>query len=166
MKINWLILLAASIIPLVIGFVWYHPKVLGNAWKKASNLSDEQMSGANMALIFGLTFLLSFFVAVAINFMVIHQFHLYSMLASEPGIKESGTEVNTLYTTILEKYGMNFRTFKHGAFHGAIGGITLAFPILAINALFERKGFTYIAINAGYWIICMALMGGVICAFS
>jgi hypothetical protein len=32
--------------------------------------------------------------------------------------------------------------------------------------LFERKGFRYIAINGGYWIISMALMGGIICAFS
>ncbi len=66
----------------------------------------------------------------------------------------------------MEQYGTNFRTFKHGAFHGAIGGIMLALPIVGTNALFERKGVKYIAINAGFWIISMALMGGIICAFA
>jgi len=42
----------------------------------------------------------------------------------------------------------------------------LALPIVGIPALFERKGFNYIAINAGYWIVSMALMGGVLCAFT
>lgn len=65
----------------------------------------------------------------------------------------------------MDKYGNNFRTFKHGAFHGTIGGFFFATPVLCINALFERKSFIYIAINAGYWIITLALMGGVICAF-
>jgi hypothetical protein len=39
-------------------------------------------------------------------------------------------------------------------------------PILATNALFERKGFKYIAINAAYWIITLAVMGGIICQFG
>jgi hypothetical protein len=42
----------------------------------------------------------------------------------------------------------------------------LVLPILSINAMFERKGFKYIAINAGYWIITLGLMGGIICGFS
>ena len=31
------------------------------------------------------------------------------------------------------------------------------------NAMFEAKGFTYITVNAGYWIISLALMGGIVC---
>jgi hypothetical protein len=37
-------------------------------------------------------------------------------------------------------------------------GIFMATSIISINALFERKSFKYISINAGYWIICMGLM--------
>jgi hypothetical protein len=166
MKINWLILLAASLIPMVIGFLWYNPKTLGNAWMKACGLDEEKIKGANMPLIFGLTFVCSFFIAIGINFMVIHQFHLGSILMNEPGFMEKGTEMNNFYLGFMEKYGNNFRTFKHGALHGTIGGFFLATPIITTNALFERKGFAYIAINSGYWIISMALMGGVICAFA
>ena len=66
----------------------------------------------------------------------------------------------------MDKYGNNFRTFKHGFVHGILAGIFLALPLIAVNALFEKKGVAYIAINAGFWTINLALMGGVICAFS
>ena len=166
LKINFVVLLLSALIPLVMGFIWYNPKIFGKAWMQASGLTEESMKGANMALIFGLTYLFSFLAAGAIQFMVIHQFHLFSILINEPGINEKGSEVNMLYTSCMEKYGTNFRTFKHGALHGTIGGILLATPIISINALFERKGFKYIAINAGFWTVCMSLMGGIICAYS
>lgn len=166
MKINFLIVLASALIPLVVGFIWYNPYVLGKAWMKSAGITEERMKGSNMLVIFGVTLLLSVFLATALQFMVIHQTHLFSILLNEPGFNDTGSEVHTLYTGFLEKYGQNFRTFKHGALHGTLGGFMLALPVLGINALFERKGFKYIAINAGFWVLCMALMGGVICAFA
>lgn len=164
--INFLAVLVAALVPMIIGFIWYNPKVLGTAWMKAADISEEKMKGANMALVFGLTFLFSLFAAMAINFMVIHQYHVYSVLANEVGINEAGSEINNWFVGFMQKHGSNFRTFKHGAFHGTIGGIMLALPVIGINALFERKGFKYIAINAGFWIICFALMGGIISAWQ
>jgi hypothetical protein len=38
-------------------------------------------------------------------------------------------------------------------------------PLIGINSLFERKSFKYIFIHTGYWIISLALMGGVLCQF-
>ncbi|MBN8702882.1 MAG: DUF1761 domain-containing protein [Bacteroidetes bacterium] len=166
MQINFLVLALAALVPMVVGFIWYNPKVLGNAWMNAAGLTEEKLKGANMALIFGLSYLFAFFLAMSINFMVIHQFHMQSILMNEPGFQETGSEINLMLTDFLAKYGSNFRTFKHGAFHGIIGGIFTALPILATNAMFERKGFKYIAINAGYWILTFALMGGVICQFA
>ncbi len=161
-----MILLIAALVPMIVGYIWYNKKVFGSAWMKAADLSEEKMRGANMVLVFGFTYLLSFFAAFAIQFMVIHQYHLYSILANEEGMKDSNSELSMLVKNFMEKYGQNFRTFKHGAFHGTLGGITLALPIIGINAMFERKGFKYIAIHAGFWIFCMAMMGGIICQFS
>ncbi|MES2592283.1 MAG: DUF1761 domain-containing protein [Bacteroidota bacterium] len=166
MKVNFLIILVAALVPMVLGFIWYNPKIFGNAWKNAANVTDEQMKGANMALIFGLSFFLSFMLAMSVQFMVIHQWSIYSILANEPGITDPNSEVSMTILAFMEKYGSNFRTFKHGAFHGILSGIMVALPILGTNALFERKGFKYIAINGGYWIVCLALMGGIICAFA
>jgi hypothetical protein len=163
---NLLIIAAAALIPMVMGFIWYNPKVLGPAWIAASGLSEEKLKGANMPLIFGLSYLFSFMLALAIAQMVIHQGHVMSILINEPGINEPNSEVYKYYHDFMAKYGNNFRTFKHGVFHGILSSLFIVLPILATNAMFERKGFKYIAINVGYWTISMALMGGVICQFA
>lgn len=166
MQPNFLIVLLAALVPMVMGFIWYNPKVFGTAWMKAAGVTEENKKGANMALIFGLSFLFSFFLAFAIQFMVIHQWSIMSVLANEPGLSDPTSEVGMMVKDFMEKYGTNFRTFKHGAFHGVINGITIVLPILGTNAMFEGKGFKYIALNVGYWTICLALMGGIICQFS
>lgn len=66
----------------------------------------------------------------------------------------------------MANYGENYRTFKHGALHGAMTGIFIALPILATQAMFERKSLKYVLINAGYWIITLALMGGIVCQWG
>lgn len=163
---NFLILALSALVPMVIGFIWYHPKVMGTVWMNVSGLDEEKLKGANMPLIFLLSYLFSFFIAMALNGMVIHQTHLYSILMNEPGLKETGSELNTYVTAFMAKYGSNFRTFKHGALHGSLAGIFFALPVLGINALFERRGAKYIAIHTGYWIITLCLMGGIICQFA
>lgn len=166
MTMNFLVLLLSSLVPIFIGFIYYHPKVLGTVWMKESGLTEETMNGTNMPLLMFLCLLLGLFLASAINSIVIHQNHFYSILVNEPGFALSGSEVNTIFTDFLAKYGKNFRTFKHGLLHGSLSGFFIALPILGINALFERKSFKYIAIHTGYWIITMGIMGGIICQFS
>ncbi|MGZ6415763.1 MAG: DUF1761 domain-containing protein, partial [Bacteroidia bacterium] len=153
-------------VPMIMGFIWYNPKVFGKAWMAATGINEDKMKGSNMAVIFGLAFLFSFFLAFGLQFIVIHQWHYYSILANEPGIRDPNSEVGMMAKDFMAKYGTNFRTFKHGALHGTIAGIMIALPIIGTNALFERKGFKYVAINVGFWMVNMALMGGIICAFS
>jgi hypothetical protein len=164
--INFLVIALSALIPLIIGAIWYSKPVFGNLWIKVSGVSMEETKKAHMAVVFGLTYVFSFFIAFSLNFMVIHQFSMFSILANEPGLMDKGSEINNYVTDFMMKYGNNFRTFKHGALHGFMGGLFIAMPILAINSMFENKGFKYNAINAGYWIVSMTLMGGVICQFS
>ncbi|WP_317898469.1 DUF1761 domain-containing protein [Aurantibacillus circumpalustris] len=164
---NIVVLLGATLVPLVIGFVWYNPKIgFGKAWMVATGITEEDGKNANMGLIFGLTILLSFFVAVVMTMLVVHQVHVNALLTHQPDSGDPNSESMTLLAKFTELYGTSYRTFKHGAFHGTFAGIMLAFPIIGVPALFERKSFKYVAINAGYWVVCMALMGGIICAFT
>jgi hypothetical protein len=166
-RFNFIVLFAATLVPLLIGFIWYNPKIgFGNAWLKASGMTEENARGANMALVFGLTLLFSLFVAFVMHILVIHQIHTIALLSNQPDSAEPGSESSTLLKNFMNLYGNSYRTFKHGAFHGTMAGITLSIPILGIPALFERKSFKYVAIHAGYWIVSMALMGGIICAFA
>ncbi len=114
--------------------------------------------------VFGVSFLLSFLLSFSIQFMVVHQYHFGSMLF-KTSFQDPNTELGIIYKTIMDQYGTAYRTFKHGALHGFIGGLFVATPIIATLALFERKSFKYIAINCGFWIVCMLLMGGIISAW-
>lgn len=165
-KPNFLAILLAALVPMVTGFIWYHKNVFGSSWMKEAGMNEEKMKGANMILIFGLSYLLSFLLAFAMQFIVIHQSHLYSVVMGDPTLTDPNSELSMLLKNFMEKYGNNFRTFKHGALHGTIAGITVALPIIGTNALFERKSFKYVAINAGYWILTIALMGGVVCGMT
>ena len=53
-EFNFLAVLVAAVSTLVVGFVWYHPKVFGTAWMKEADMTEDKMKGANMGLIFGL----------------------------------------------------------------------------------------------------------------
>ncbi|TAH41104.1 MAG: DUF1761 domain-containing protein [Bacteroidetes bacterium] len=166
MEMNFVVILLTSLVPMVMGFIWYNPKTLGAAWMQAAGVTEEKMKGANMGLIFGLSFLFSVMLAMAVNGLVIHQNHMYSILLNEPGFGDPNSELGQYIAAFMEKYGNNFRTFKHGALHGFLGGLFFAFPILATNAMFERKGWKYIWINTGYWTITLTLMGGILCAYN
>ncbi len=164
--LNFPILLGAALIPLIVGFVWYNPKVFGTMWMKTNNLTPKDLEGANMALILGLTYVFSVLIAISLNFMVIHQISIYSVVQGDPDLEVVGSELNLWIESFMAKYGNNFRTFKHGSLHGTIAALFFATPVIAINALFERKSTKYVLIHAGYWIVSLAIMGGIICQFS
>jgi hypothetical protein len=166
LEINFPIIALAALIPLFLGAIWYHKKVFGSVWIKVSGVSEEQTKSAHMWLVFVLTYVFSLFLCMALMPIVIHQFGIFSVLAGDPAFMQPGSETTNYFADFMTRYGTNFRTFKHGVFHGVLIGIFFALPIFAINAMFEKKGFKYIAINVGYWIVSLALMGGVICAYN
>ncbi len=119
-----------------------------------------------MPLVFGLSLVFGMMLAVALAPVVIHQMHIFSAVMKAPGFGKDGSQIAIYLANFMKHYGGAFRTFKHGAFHGVVNGIFFVLPIIATNAMFERKGFKYIAINTGYWTVCIALMGGLICAWT
>ena len=68
MEFNFLAILVAAITPLILGFLWYNPKLFGNAWMREEEMTEEKMKGGNMAIIFGLTLVLSFLLALFVQF--------------------------------------------------------------------------------------------------
>jgi hypothetical protein len=163
-SMNIIAILVSALVPMIIGFVWYNPKVLGTVWQKETGLTDQQIKGANMPVIFGVSLVLSFLLSLSLQYMVIHQLHFASMLFKQP-FNDPNTEIGAMYKTIMDQYGTAYRTFKHGALHGVISGIFVITPVIATNALFERRSFKLIAINCGYWIISLGIMGGILSAW-
>lgn len=167
---NILVILGAALIPMVIGAIWYNPAVFGNAWMKASGMTEEKVKSGNMVVILIVSFILAFMLAFVESAMVIHQSAIGSLYMGVEGFQEQMMAmegpVYDEYMALMEKFAGSFRTFKHGALHGFIAGLFFAVPVLGINGLFERKGFKYILVNGGYWIVTLMLMGGVICQWA
>ncbi len=166
MNINFLILLLSALVPMVMGFIWYNPKVFGTIWMQEAGITEDKMKNSPMVKIFLLSFLFSVMLAFVLQFMVIHQYSLYSLVADT--VKEGDTTSADAQwlTTSLETYGHKFRSFKHGCLHGFLAGLFFILPIVGTNSLYERRSAKYIFINAGFWTVCATLMGGIICQFS
>jgi hypothetical protein len=160
----------AALVPMIMGFIWYNEKLFGKAWMEGAGLTKETaMKDFNMPLVFGLSYVLSFILAFSLNFVVIHQNGFFSMMMDPDSQKQLGDHTSPLYIhakAVYDMCGGNFRTFRHGAFHGTLLGVFTILPIIATNGMFERKGWKYILINAGYWIVCLAIMGAIVCHFT
>ncbi|MEO7172170.1 DUF1761 domain-containing protein [Flavobacterium sp.] len=157
MNINFLALLLAALSTLVVGFIWYNPKVFGNIWMREAGLKEEDMKGANMIKIFGLSIVYAFLISFVLQMVVIHQFGALGMVGGDP------TKALPSYSAFMADYGTAYRTFKHGALHGFMTGLFMILPTIGINALYERRSFKYVMISGGYWIVSFMIMGGIIC---
>jgi hypothetical protein len=153
----------AALIPLIIGMVWYHPKVMGNTWMTVNGFTMEEMDQSGMAKKMVVLYVFSLMIALALLSVVIHQFHLDSLIANIP---DADGSMKADMEMIKSKYGNNFRTFKHGAFHGFIASLFIAMPLIGISTMFEKRGWKYVAVHAGYWAVCMMLMGGLLSAWN
>ena len=150
----------AAVAALVIGAIWYSPKVFGNVWMRESGMTLEKMKSGNMAIIFGLSLVFASLLAVVLMQFTNHQWGALGMVGGEPETAKASFEA------FMADYGTTYRTFKHGAFHGILFGVFGALPIIGTIALFERKSAKYIFINSGYWIVTLAVMGAILCGWN
>jgi hypothetical protein len=130
---------------MLMGFLWYHPKLFGTAWMKSIGKTEEDLKKGNMAVIMTLSLVLSMLLS----------FFIYGVLAIHDYITSLGDTGLTAYD----------HSFGHGAFHGAFAAVCFAIPVLVTNSLFEQRKSMNILINAAYWIVTIALMGGVMSLF-
>lgn len=155
------ILIASTLVPMVIGFMWYNEKTFGKIWMQETGMTREKAQSANMIKTFGLTILFSLMVSTMLYQIVIHQNSLASLVMGD-----NSPETLQWLKDAMSKYGNNFRTFRHGMVHGFMTGLFLILPAVGVSSQFEMKSWKYILITAGYWIVSMMLMGGIICQWG
>jgi hypothetical protein len=160
--INFKAIFVASFSSLIVGFIWYNPKVFGTIWMNETGMTEEKARQSSMLKVFGLTFVLSFMLAFIMPTFVIHQFGALGMIGGPSEVEKAMPS----YLAFLSDYGNVFRTYQHGALHGSMIGLFVALPVIATNCLFEQKSFKYAAITSGYWIIVMTIMGAIICGWK
>jgi hypothetical protein len=70
MIINHWAVLASAVFNLVLGAIWYSPALFYNGWKKANNLTDEDIQNSNPAKTYGISFLLAYLMAYNLAFFL------------------------------------------------------------------------------------------------
>jgi hypothetical protein len=161
MEMNFLSPVVAAFTTLLVGFIWYHPNVLGTLWIHEAGLTKDESQKGNMFKIFGLTFVFSILIGIIMQSLTIHQFGALGMIGGGTKLAEAKPS----FMAFMADYGTAFRTAKHGALHGFFTGLFFALPMIAINGLFERRSWKYIYIHAGYWIVCLTIIGAIVCAW-
>ncbi len=136
-NINWLSLVLATLVPMVVGFIYYHKALFGTAWMESIGMTEEKASSANMGVVFGISLLMSLLMS-------------FFLLGNVNGMGQEG----------------QYDTFKHGAFHGALISLLLVIPAFITNGLFEQRSWKNMLINAGYWILTLTIMGGIVDAMN
>lgn len=58
MDVNWIAIIVAASSAFILGGIWYGP-LFGRQWMGLSGVTEEQMAGANMAMIYSLAFVLN-----------------------------------------------------------------------------------------------------------
>lgn len=134
---NWLSVVISSLIPIIIGFIYYNKNLFGKAWMRSLNITEVDLKKGNKVLILGLSILMSFLLSIfLVNFN------------NSPGQEAE------------------FDNFAHGAWHGFFVSIVVGMPIIFISGLFELKKVKNLLINLVYWIITLVLMGGILDAMN
>ena len=159
-KFNWLLLSLTSLIPLLLAFIWFKPSIYSIIFKEWDSSQYEfklNFSSASILLILG------FMYSIAVSYQVIHQLHFQSLLMNEVGFLtgEGNAFKDLIY--VFELYGKNFRSFKHGVFHGVLNAIFIVLPILVYGKFSSQVSWKSIFFQWLFWVISGAIMGGIIC---
>ncbi|HLF65472.1 MAG TPA: DUF1761 domain-containing protein [Saprospiraceae bacterium] len=136
-NVNWLSIILATLIPMVMGFIWYHKAVFGKAWMDSIGMTEEKAKNANMPVVFGVSLVMSFLLA-------------FFLLNNVDSVGQEG----------------EFDSFQHGAFHGVLIGLMIVMPVMVTNGLFEQRSWKNMIINVGYWVITVSLMAGLLDAMN
>lgn len=81
-QVNLLAVLLCAAASLVLGGIWYSPLLFARSWQGAAGLSDEQTKSGNMAVIFGVTFVLSGVAAYVFGMFLGHTMPLAGAVAA------------------------------------------------------------------------------------
>jgi hypothetical protein len=134
MHMNWAAYAVAVVAQLIIGFLYFHPALLGKVWAKSINTTVEEMKPKNPGVVYGLTIL----------YTLIFTFWLLINVTG-PGQED-----------------MRYHTFQHGIAHATLLTVMVVIPVLGTPALYENKSAKYMFVQFGYWFVRMAVAQGIL----
>lgn len=129
-QLNIFAILVAALSSFILGGLWYNPILFGKSWMEETGITEEKAKEANMAKVFGLSFLASVFIS----------FNLAMFLGAESTL-ETGMFYGFLagFGWVAMSFGIN-DLFEQRSF-----------KLFAINAGCHTVGFTIMGAILGSW---------------
>jgi len=160
MNLNYLAFFLIAFVPLIIAYLYYHPKsFFVNRWG-----NDELFNPAKIKLSQLLfAFILSFAVVYGYINLVIHQMGFYELFFTD--IMQGNETSIKVVEEFLEKYRYKHRHFGHGIFHGLINAFVFALPFVGFQTLIAQKDRRFLLLHFVYWLITSIILGGLIAQF-
>ncbi len=131
---NYVAIIAGALSVMILGWIWFNPKVLGKPWMEGVGLTEEDMKTPNPMTMVG---------ALLMALIVAWSFSQYAQHTEE---------------------GMS--QFVHGLYHGVMVAAMFVAPVIVSKSLFEKKSLTWILIVAGYWILAITILSGIVFALT
>ena len=135
--INYLAVLVAGVINMVLGALWYGP-LFGKSWMAMMGYTPESMAAKKKGM--GVRYLVTFIGSLIIAYVLDH-----GLIFGNAYLKMSGVSAGLM-----------------GAFWYWLG--FLAVPMLGC-VLWEGKSIKFYAINAGYYLVSLLCMGALLSAW-
>ncbi len=159
---NWLIIPIAALFPLILGYIWYHPKIFGT---KLSQIIGEPIVENRSLGKLVLIYVFSILLAYILTLMSVHQSAIYQLFFMDPELANGSSQYNVFIKDFMAEYGDRHRSFGHGMVHGAEAGLMFGLALIGITTLMQNKPLKLVWIHIGFWVLCCSLMGGLTCQF-
>lgn len=155
---NFIVLIAAGLIPFVIATVWFHKNLFGGEnWHNMADMSTEKRATPVKPLKLALSLVLNLFIAFGIYLITIHESGVFGMVGGDTELMKTGTAA-----AFLAEYGGKYHTLGHGLAHGLAATLFYVLPLLGYVVIFEKKSAKYFWVYLGYWWVSLTLMSIVI----
>jgi uncharacterized protein DUF1761 len=137
--LNWLAIGAAVVVNMVLGFLWYSPKLpTGRIWMRGTGLPmDMKLTGAQMARGMVLMIVGAFLVMFVLD---------HSFIAYRDAYRLDGERLD----------GITIADGLQGAFFTWLGFFV---PVLWGVVAWENKPWSFFLVNAGYYLITLLIAG-------
>ena len=137
-EVNYLAILVAGVASMGVGFLWYGPMLFGKPWMKLMGYTAESMEKAKKEM--GKTYAMSFVVTLVMAYVLSHVMTL----------SQNFFHYGRLETGLMTAFWM---------------WLGFVMPVQATDVLFGGKRKKLVAINTGYQLASLLVMGIVISLF-
>lgn len=135
-SVNYLAVLLAAVSSMVVGATWYAPSVFGTIWAKLAKVKlDKKMSGSQMAVMYGGTFIASLITA----YILAHVTYLSYAFFKYDFVQTALTTAFWLWLGLTAA-----RVYTHDTFEGRPVKLTL------LTAAFELVTLVVMALIIGF----------------